>query len=97
MDPFLLLDRARDHQLSDTGLRILLAVSNGTTSQTAIAAAARLSRAAINSTVKALVTREILAKSRQGLDERQVILTLTQTGKELLAAILTAPESPPLQ
>lgn len=91
MDPFPLLDRARDQQLSDTGLRILLSVSNGITSQTQIAATARLSRAAINTTVKSLVTRELISKSRQGIDERQVILQLTQTGKDMVTA-LTAPE-----
>lgn len=90
MDPFPILDRARDHQLSDTGLRILLSVSNGITSQTQIAAAANLSRAAISLTVKSLVTRELISKSRSAFNETKVILQLTQTGKDMVAALTTA-------
>lgn len=90
MDPFPILDRARDHQLSDTGLRILLSVSNGITSQTQIARAANLSRAAISSTVKNLVTRELISKSRSAFNETKVVLQLTQTGKDMVAA-LTVP------
>lgn len=87
MNPFTLLDRARDHHLSETGVRLLFEVANGATSQTEIANKRGVSRAAINQAVKSLVTRELMYKHRASTNERNVILALTQSGKDMIARL----------
>ena len=91
MDPFLLLDRAREHQLGETAVRVLLRISQGVKSQTAITRESTFSRAAIGQAVKTLATRELVCKTRDLTNETKVILTLTQTGRDMVAT-LTAPE-----
>ncbi len=92
-DLFTILDRGRANNLSEICVRILIAVGSAPTYQKKINEKLPISRAATGQAVKSLVTRELVYKTRNPNNERQVILTLTQTGKDLLAA-LTAPPSP---
>lgn len=95
MDPFIILDRAREHNLGETAVRVLIYVSAGITSQTRIASKVGKTRSAVGQIVKTLITRELLSKSRSGINETKVILALTLSGREMIDQI-TPPSPAPL-
>jgi DNA-binding MarR family transcriptional regulator len=79
--------------MTEEQFQVLRRIRRGSASVSALAVASGTSRSAVSKTVDALVHRELVVRSQDPKDRRNIPLALTDEGQRVLEAIFTEAEA----